>query len=251
MIIIKTINIFRFRSIIKLKLDLSDELNLIAICGENNVGKTNTLRAINLFFNPHDYDVALDRPTLKKAQGGGSIDPKIAIEFYDTSTDKYFYISREIKSFEEETDGLSGETYKKAGTHKKDKEILDKSKIKQFLNKIQFRYIESINIDIPKLVEDLTSDVIDVEYDKSRFTANRKNLKDAYDAYTSGLNDILGNFANDISSTFNNFRENWNISLKIPTASDTFKDLVSKDVELFIDDKGCIKLNKKVPVFSD
>ena len=36
-----------------------------------------TLRAINLFFNPEDYEISMDRPTLKQAQGGAfRIDPK-------------------------------------------------------------------------------------------------------------------------------------------------------------------------------
>lgn len=72
-----------FRSILKLKLRIQSEPNLISICGENNVGKTNTLRVLNLFFNPDEYDLSLDRPTLKQAQGGARIDPKITVTFYD------------------------------------------------------------------------------------------------------------------------------------------------------------------------
>ena len=79
MLKINNIEINSFRSILNLKLDLEMESNLVSICGENNVGKTNTLRAINLFFNPDEYDFLSDRPTLKQAQGGSRIDPKIII----------------------------------------------------------------------------------------------------------------------------------------------------------------------------
>ena len=55
MIKIIKINICRFRSIIDLTVDIEQEYGLISICGKNNVGKTNTLRALSLFFNENDY----------------------------------------------------------------------------------------------------------------------------------------------------------------------------------------------------
>lgn len=61
--------ISRYRSILSMTLDISQELNSIAICGQNNVGKTNTLRAINLFFFPENYDREKDMPKIKKATG--------------------------------------------------------------------------------------------------------------------------------------------------------------------------------------
>ena len=52
MIKITSVAIERFRSILNVKYKVETELNLIAFCGENNVGKTNSLRALNLFFYP-------------------------------------------------------------------------------------------------------------------------------------------------------------------------------------------------------
>ena len=40
----------RFRSLVDLKLGINDALPVV-ICGENNIGKTNFLRALNIFFN--------------------------------------------------------------------------------------------------------------------------------------------------------------------------------------------------------
>ncbi len=82
MLKIADLEISCFRSILNLKLCIESEPNLISICGENNVGKTNTLRAINLFFNPEDYEISMDRPTLKQAQGGARIDPKITVTLF-------------------------------------------------------------------------------------------------------------------------------------------------------------------------
>ena len=46
-------------------------------------------------------------------------------------------------------------------------------------------------------------------------------------------------FQNDISPIFNEFKSNWNVTFKVPSSADTFRDLISDDVELLIDDKGC------------
>ena len=43
MISIEKIKIERFRSILKLELSIDTSFNLVSICGQNNVGKTNTL----------------------------------------------------------------------------------------------------------------------------------------------------------------------------------------------------------------
>lgn len=62
---LKRIDIKRFRSINDLKLEIDLNNNFISICGPNNVGKTNVLRALNLFFNPDEYVFNKDAPHLK------------------------------------------------------------------------------------------------------------------------------------------------------------------------------------------
>lgn len=42
-------SISRYCSILSMTMEISRESNCVAICGQNNVGKTNTLRGINLF----------------------------------------------------------------------------------------------------------------------------------------------------------------------------------------------------------
>lgn len=55
--------IYNYRSISEIKLKI-DNANLTVICGSNNVGKTNFLRALNLFFNPEldNFDADRDVP---------------------------------------------------------------------------------------------------------------------------------------------------------------------------------------------
>lgn len=80
---LKSINIKRFRSINDLKLEIDTSNNFISICGPNNVGKTNVLRALNLFFNPSSYVFENDTPYLKQNTRGGSIATEINLQFED------------------------------------------------------------------------------------------------------------------------------------------------------------------------
>ena len=251
MINIEKIKIERFRSILKLELSIDTSFNLVSICGQNNVGKTNTLRAINLFFNPEEYDIFLDRPVLKQAQGGASIDPTITITFFNSDNSFYYDISRSLKESQENQrmSGLKGYKYKKKITKKSSKielkNELKNDEISSLLNKIRFRYIESININIPKLIEELTENIIDVEYDKSRLSNSKKELSDAYKKYTEGLQEILDIFSDKISETFNNFKSEWDIKFHVPSSVQTFRDLISNDVELRIDDRGGFNTKQK------
>ena len=247
MISIEKIKIERFRSILKLELSIDTSFNLVSICGQNNVGKTNTLRAINLFFNPEEYDIFLDRPVLKQAQGGASIDPTITITFFNSDNSFYYEISRSLKEYEEnkQFSGLKGCKYEKKNTKKISNVQLKNDEISSLLKEIRFRYIESINIDIPNLIEDLTENIIDVEYTKTRLSNTKKELYNAYKKYTEGLQEILDIFSDKISETFNNFKSEWDIKFHVPSSVQTFRDLISNDVELRIDDGGGFNTEQK------
>lgn len=247
MIKIVQCNIARYRSILSLELNISQELNLISICGQNNVGKTNTLRAINLFFNPETYSPDIDMPKIKHATGGQSIHPKIEITFWDDQVDLYYALCRDMKTYSESQEelSLSGITFKFDGKKKKEKNKLSAEEISEFLTRIEFVYIESINTFIPELIGKITEGIIDVEYDKSRFSQSKKALKEAYDTYVDGLDIILRSFANDISDTFKYFRENWKVEFIVPKNSETFRDLISEDVHLSLDDNGSIGILDK------
>lgn len=242
MIRIVNCNINRYRSILSMSMNINSELNLIAICGQNNVGKTNTLRAINLFFHPETYTPEKDMPKIKHATGGQSIHPKIELTFWDDYENKYYAICRNMKDYSENSpsDSLSGVAYELHGKQKKNKLKLSIDSILSLLKKIEFVYIESINIFIPELIEKITAGIIDVEYDKSRFSQSKKELKKAYDTYVDGLTSILGTFADNISDTFMHFRENWKVRFVVPKNSETFRDLISEDVRLSLDDNGSI-----------
>lgn len=245
MIRICEIVIERFRSIIKMNYKICLDSNIIALCGQNNVGKTNTLRALNIFFNPEQYDREIDMPRIKYATGGAAIHPKLIVTFYDDKNSKYYCITRNIAQYSDMDSGLEGFEYTQENKRKENKRKLLNEEMLRFLDKIEYAYIESINILMPELVEKLTTEVIDVQYDKTRFSETKRKLKDSYDAYIDGLNDIMGAFAEDISETFKNFRDDWSVKFDVPKNSDTFRQLISDDIKLQLDDCGSVGVEDK------
>ena len=94
---------------------------------------------------------------------------------------------------------LTGYLVDKNGKKKND-DSLSAEEFLSLYKQMEFVYIESINTFIPDLIGKITDGIIDVEYDKSRFSQSKKELKEAYDTYIDGLSTILGNFAKKILS---------------------------------------------------
>ncbi len=240
---IKKVRVERFRSINALEIKIDQDENIIAICGKNNVGKTNFLRAMNLFFYPEQYDKQVDMTTLKKATGGGTTHPKISITFFDETKNMDYEIVRDINKRENGEDDLYG-SMKNSDGHK-NKINLQPEEIKDILNLFDFVYIESINIILPQLINDISNEVIDAKYYKARFANTKSELKKAYDTYIDGLKGILDSFAADISETFNVFQSEWKVKFNVPKNSDSFRELISNDVTLQLDDSGSVGIEDK------
>ena len=83
MIKIENIQIKRYRSINDLTLSIDESYNITTICGQNNVGKTNVLRAISLFFNKTQFIFKEDVPEFKQMTLGATIYPYITIPLKD------------------------------------------------------------------------------------------------------------------------------------------------------------------------
>lgn len=175
MIKISKVHIRRFRSIMDLKLELNQNNNFVTICGENNAGKTNTLRALNIFFHPENYDYEKDTP-LHKLEGtqGALVYPNITVEFVDGT--KTFKIERNFERF---LNQLSGNEYEQ----ERQIELTEKQCLNT-LDKIHCFYIESINVSYPKLINNLIDTVFEVAFANTRFSGGKKALKEAYEQYT-------------------------------------------------------------------
>lgn len=241
MIKIVRINICRFRSIIDLTINIEQEYGLVSICGKNNVGKTNSLRALSLFFNENDYEPASDMPVLKNATGGAATHPKITIDFYDDKIGLFYHIEKNWKNWNAGEVVVEGKT----GASLKKMTKMNKKDITNFLKNIQFYYLEAANLDIPKVIDEISDDILTLEYTKSRFSNTKKQLKEAYESYVDGLQGILDEFAESISETFYSFKDDWKVKFIVPKRTDSFREMISDDVELALDDQGTIGIEDK------
>ena len=231
------VHIKRFRSIQNLKLDLSQHTDFISICGKNNAGKTNILRAINIFFNPDLYSPESDVPNHKKASGGGVTSPCIQISFnigQNESTTKSYTIERNFKSggtnkltLKDSNEG-EGET---SPTSDQKEQLCE-----ELISQVKVFFVESINVSIPELVSTVVDDVYEKEFETSRFSGAKRSLKKNFDNYQQGVLDILNNLASQMNSSLHEYHEKWNFKFVGKNDIGKFKDLISQDIELLVED---------------
>ena len=229
--LLKKINIKRFRSILDLKLDINTRNNFSTICGANNSGKTNVLKALNIFFNPDEYRLKEDVPSHKLGSRGGATYPEIVLTFEKNNVDHVIKRCFGVNGIEiEQYEKITFEDGKQVRTPQELKEI------PKILNQIAFFFIPAINISFPNLINNLIDDVYELEYEKTRFSGLKKELKDSFDKYTNGLIDILNKLADEINPIFKEFNENWSVSFQNTSDVKKFKDLISEDVEFYLND---------------
>lgn len=235
---LKRIDIKRFRSINDLKLEIDLDTNFISICGPNNVGKTNVLRALNLFFNPDEYIFNKDAPHLKQNTRGGSVATEINLQLED-SKGKSYELIRKIEIIEGEiTINNKGFLYPEGIGKRKFKKELTESNINDLINNFVFFYIPAINISFPDLINLIINDVYEIEFDRSRFSGLKGELKSSFENYNNGLVDVLNQLAEEINPLFQQFNENWSVEFKSNAKVKKFQDLISEDISFHIDDKA-------------
>lgn len=136
-----SIHIKRFRSLMDIKLKFDFDSPLV-ICGENNIGKTNVLRALNVFFNHLDnqrlYDACVDIPHhVYYGSRGAGANTEIIGEFEINNILKnvkvVFDSNNDIKYF---IDDLS----------------CSESEVRQILSEFKYLFVESHNVNLPELI---------------------------------------------------------------------------------------------------
>ncbi len=131
----------RFRSLLDVRLDISDATPVI-ICGENNIGKTNFLRALNVYFNHLNDDEIFDpkqdipHHIYYGSQGAGS----------KTELEGVFDLNgvRETVKVIFGNDGTA--SYSVNGS------VCDSERANETLSQFKYLFVESHNIDLPKLI---------------------------------------------------------------------------------------------------
>ena len=197
--IIKSVEIRKFRSIFNQKVELD---NLTIFSGRNNTGKSNVLKALNLFFNEksgfnQDYDHDKDYNRAYTGAAGGKREIEITLHFYGqgcSALKEDFSISRKFATFDE-----VGE-YKYHSQDEGVQKNIDRGNGKvtrqftYFLNKLEYIYVPVIR---------------DKSFIKELFTLFEKLLEgkngEKFKKNLSGLSDVLSEKSSGISSDFEGF----------------------------------------------
>ncbi len=161
-----------FRSILKLKIQPKED-NLLVICGVNNIGKTNFLRALYLFFNPFEenFEPQRDIPYhIAEATRGAGYKTTLSAKIKEIETGSIYYIKQEFT----ETKGVK----KISISGKFNNNNINESEILKFLtNKFKLFFIEASNVDIPKLISEIVNDeILPLSLDRRRGKQQKESL---------------------------------------------------------------------------
>jgi predicted ATP-dependent endonuclease of OLD family len=233
MIKITRIEIKRFRSINDLVLEIDTTFNINTICGQNNVGKTNVLRALNLFFGKSNFVFKEDVPEYKQMTLGAAVFPFFNVDFIDDKTNDSYKIIKDYnpKNIPEE----NTENYVLKGF--KNSIEINIIEIEKFLNSINLFYLPSINISFPETINYLVDDkFLDIEFAKTRMKGKKAEVKTALETARNILQEILDELTNSIDPIFKDFQSSWGIKFVVPKNINRFREIINNEVEFIITD---------------
>ncbi len=142
--LITKVEIISFRSIERMAIPVK-EINIFS--GTNDIGKSNILKAINLFFNnptdflkPLKFDDDYNKVSRAKAQRSTKMKQLIKIRIYIKPPSSYNTLAGEKNLFIERQFDRDGERYERYSTDDSKK----KASIKRIINKVKYVYIPAL-----------------------------------------------------------------------------------------------------------
>lgn len=140
---LKKLHVKNYRSLLNVEIDFVDGMPII-ICGENNIGKTNFLRALNIFFNHiHDNELYIPSRDIPHHTYYGSQGSRMKTDFIATFEDEK---SGEEKNVLVHFDRNGEPSYKVNGFSTSSDDVIE------ILEKFHCIFIESHNINLPSLI---------------------------------------------------------------------------------------------------
>lgn len=244
---LKEFTINNYRSILNLKIKPSED-NFLTICGINNVGKTNFLRALNLFFNPfkENFSVHDDVPYhIVEATRGSGYKITLTAKIEEVETGKIYSIKQVFSELKgEKTINISGN---------KENIPLSKDEIIKFLNtKFKFFLIEASNVDIPKLISEIINDeILPLSLDKRRSKTQLESLnkleefidqsKSVVSRIEDDLTKILLTLLSDVESIDT---KDWKLKINFPEYN-YLREAISSMIEFTLFDTNSKPLETK------
>ncbi|MEY5049866.1 MAG: hypothetical protein RLZZ175_3225 [Bacteroidota bacterium] len=241
MLKITKIQIKRFRSINDLTLEIDSLHNIITICGQNNVGKTNVLRALSLFFNKVFFSFKDDVPEYKQMTLGASVYPYISIYFTDRKNDRYV-INKDfnIKNIEEN----STKQYSISG--KKNDNDITEPECEKFLESINVFNLSSINVSFPETINYLVDDkFLEIEFGNAKMRGKKGEVKLSLENARNTLQEILDDLTNSIDPIFKEFHSTWGIKFIVPKNINRFREILNEEIEFILTDDTRSEINSK------
>lgn len=195
---LKVVTIKRFRSLKNITIKATDN-NLAIICGENNIGKTNFLRALNLFFN-HPEDDSLFCPEIDlpnhiyHGSRGDGMNTEMQFSFLlDSKLTTWkikFYLNKpNAYSYKNEGDFCSSNL----------------KEFKFFIKQYKFIFIESSNINIPNLVSEIFASDGLIAMDKIR--NKQKEALNQLKIFQTHAQTTLSNIEKSLNDIFEGFTD--------------------------------------------
>lgn len=231
---LQKITISNYRSINKIVIEIDEKEGLISFAGANNVGKTNIINALALFFEKIKYIPEKDCPYHKfYGTRGGHYRPKIQLLFSDGKNTYDIIKDWNLKKSESEKNII----YTLSGKKNKNK-ITEKDTLK-LLKSINFFFLPSINISFPEAIKYImNSDVIDIETGNTRLSGKKGEMKKSIESTLKDLQEILDSLGKNISPLLEKYKDGWGVAFDIPKEVNTFRDLMIGEIDFYIKDKS-------------
>ncbi|MBD8019123.1 ATP-dependent nuclease [Kaistella pullorum] len=240
-------NITNYRSISILKVTPGSN-NFMTICGSNNVGKTNFLRALRLFFNPEveNFDAESDIPYhISEGSRGQGYAITLKGRIRELESGQEYIITQSF------TEKLGVKEISLKG--KKGTENLTEKEIRTFLQKnFKFFLVEASNVNIPKLVSEIVNEeILPLGLDQRRGRDQKDSLeklnefisqsKIAVEKIELQLTKIFKGLLQNVDSIDSN---DWKLKIKFPEYL-YLREAISNMIEFTLFDTNERKLETK------
>lgn len=243
MIKIEGIKIANFRSYKSSGNEISELSKINIMVGRNNVGKTNLLRAIYLFFNPNLFNDKIDINYIKQLTGGATKAPRIDITFSDDNelfhSEPGEIVTYTISCNLNNLDKKGGIYSVKTSEDKVKKKLKSSSEIKKYLaKKIKCVFLSTTDSNIEKQSQDLINDLI-LKYYQKRNKAIKESIKQFENSYTQlkeAFTKNISSIESDLSKQFQEM-EGFNIVPKFKyNMNKEIAKFLMENIELHLDD---------------
>lgn len=242
MIKIENIQIKRYRSISDLTLNIDETYNIATICGQNNVGKTNVLRAISLFFNKTQFFFKEDVPEFKQMTLGATVYPLITLQLKDVKKNIIYSITKDYNIKKIEDDSIKQYTI----SGKKNDIEITSSECEKILESINVFFLPSINVSFPETINYLIDDkFLDIEFGNSRMKGRKGDVKTALETARNKLQEVLDDLTTSIDPVFKEFHSTWGIKFIVPRNINRFREILNEEIEFVLTDDTKSEIKSK------